>query len=148
MKTYLRWGKFNLVGAMGMVVQLGVLAVLNRCTGGRYLVASAVALEVTLVHNFLWHRRFTWRERREGGAGSVRRFLRFQLSNGMVSLVGNLVLMRLLVRGAHVPVVAANVGAILCCSTVNFFVGDRWIFGGATAHHLRRREIDGVETGA
>ena len=29
MKTFIRWGKFNLVGAMGMVVQLTALAALK-----------------------------------------------------------------------------------------------------------------------
>ena len=30
MNPLIRWGKFNLVGAMGMVVQLGALAAINR----------------------------------------------------------------------------------------------------------------------
>jgi putative flippase GtrA len=30
MNTLIRWGKFNLVGAIGMVVQLAALALLNR----------------------------------------------------------------------------------------------------------------------
>ena len=32
--TLARWCKFNVVGAMGMVVQLAALAVLNKCCGG------------------------------------------------------------------------------------------------------------------
>ena len=36
MNAFIRWGKFNLVGAMGMVVQLGALACcgpLSLCIG-------------------------------------------------------------------------------------------------------------------
>jgi hypothetical protein len=47
--TFIRWLKFNLVGAMGMIVQLGALALFNRLTAGRYLLASAAALEVRLL---------------------------------------------------------------------------------------------------
>jgi len=39
MNTLARWGKFNLVGVMGMVAQLGSLAVLNRIVPGHYLAA-------------------------------------------------------------------------------------------------------------
>jgi hypothetical protein len=34
MNTLARWGKFNLVGVMGMVAQLGSLAVHNRIVPG------------------------------------------------------------------------------------------------------------------
>jgi hypothetical protein len=45
MNTLLRWGKFNLVGAMGMGLQLASLALFNRWTSGHYLYASAAAIE-------------------------------------------------------------------------------------------------------
>ena len=36
--------------------------------------------------------------------------------------------MRILVGEAHVPVLAANTIAILCCSIVNFFLSNEWVF--------------------
>jgi putative flippase GtrA len=127
MNTLIRWGKFNLVGAMGMVVQLGALAVFNRWAAGHYLCAAAAAIEVTLLHNFVWHLHFTWRDRR-GDSVVLGQLIRFHLSNGLVSMLGNLALMRLLVQGAGLPVVAANCIAILCCSIVNFCLGNSWAF--------------------
>lgn len=124
--TLLRWLKFNLVGAIGMVLQLAALALFNRILGGRYLLASAAAVELTLLHNFLWHLHLTWRDRRTGSP--LRQLLRFHLSNGLVSLLGNLVLMRLLIQHAHLPLLVANAIAILCCSVANFCLGDRWAF--------------------
>ncbi len=126
MNPLLRWGKFNMVGALGMAVQLGSLAVFNRMAAGHYLIATAAAIELTLLHNFAWHLHFTWRDRREGSA--VGQLVRFHLSSGMVSLAGNLALMRLLVHGRHLPVVLANGIAIVCCSVVNFCLGDAWAF--------------------
>ena len=127
MNTFIRWGKFNLVGAMGMVLQLGALAVFNHAAPGHYLLASAAALELTLLHNFVWHLHYTWRERRHDSALPAQ-LLRFHLSNGLVSMVGNLALMRILVQHAHLPVLASNGIAILCCSMVNFCFGENWTF--------------------
>ena len=131
MNTFIRWGKFNLVGAMGMAVQLAALALLNRLWAGHYLIASAAALELTLLHNFVWHLHYTWRDRRDHSA-LLAQLVRFHLSNGLVSLVGNLALMRLLVQEAHLPILASNCIAILCCSVINFCLGDGWGFASRT----------------
>ena len=127
MNTLVRWGKFNLVGAVGMAVQLGALALINRLAPGHYMLATAAALEITLLHNFVWHLHYTWRDRRCRSA-LIGQLIRFHLSNGMVSMIGNLALMPVLVEGARIPVVAANAIAILCCSIVNFLLGDLWAF--------------------
>ena len=131
MNTFIRWCKFNLVGAMGMAVQLAALALFNRLTAGRYLLASAAALELTLLHNFAWHLRYTWRDRRDGSALPVQ-LVRFHLSNGLVSMLGNLALMRILVHEARMPLLASNSIAILCCSIVNFCLGNNWAFAPST----------------
>ena len=58
--------------------------------------------------------------------------VRFQLSNGLVSLVGSLALMRVLVQEARLPVLVANGIAILCCSVANFCLGNCWVFAAGT----------------
>ncbi len=127
MSRVVRWLKFNLVGAMGALLQLAALALLHRRIPGHNLLASAAAVELALLHNFAWHSRYTWRDRHENTA-SLPRLVRFHLSNGAVSMVGNLSLIRLLVQGAHVPLIPANGIAILSCSIVNFALGDVWAF--------------------
>lgn len=127
MNTLVRWLKFNLVGAVGMVVQLGALALFNRLWVGHYLYASAAAVELTLLHNFMWHLHYTWKDRSDRSA-TPGRLLRFHLSNGLVSMLGNLALMRVLVQDAHAPLLIANCIAILCCSLVNFCLGNEWVF--------------------
>jgi putative flippase GtrA len=139
MTHFRRWIKFNLVGALGMAVQLAALCCLNRLLGHRYLLASAIALEVTLLHNFLWHVRYTWRDRRDGSS-RFRQLLRFHLSNGLISLIGNLALMRLLVQGAHLPLLLANAIAILTCSLANFSLGHQWAFAAAEVPALQATE--------
>lgn len=128
MNILVRWVRFNLVGAMGMAVQLGALALLSRCDGGHYLAASTVAVELAVLHNFVWHLHVTWPDRR-GHSAVLGQLVRFHLANGLVSIFGNLALMRLLVGNAHLPVLVANGIAIVCCSVVNFGLSHIWAFG-------------------
>ncbi|HEX3966939.1 MAG TPA: GtrA family protein [Edaphobacter sp.] len=127
MNTFTRWWKFNLVGAMGMALQLVALALINRWSRGHYLYAAAAALELVLLHNFVWHSHYTWHDRRNESTLFCQ-LLRFHLSNGLVSMLGNLVLMRILVNEVRLPVLGANGIAILCCSIFNFCLGNRWAF--------------------
>lgn len=135
MNIFIRWARFNLVGVMGMVLQLGVLAGLNRLGDCHYLWATAIAIELTLLHNFVWHVHYTWRDRRDGSA-AVTQLFRFHLSNGLVSMLGNLGLMRILVGVAHVPILISNGIAILFCSIVNFCFGNNWAFAVDGSAHM------------
>jgi putative flippase GtrA len=133
MSALIRWGKFNLVGAIGMALQLGALAVFSRLAPRHYLCATAAAIELTLLHNFVWHLHYTWRDRRDDST-LLAQLIRFHLSNGLVSMLGNLGLMCVLVHGAHLPLLFANASAILACSLVNFCLGNRWAFAKAQRH--------------
>jgi putative flippase GtrA len=131
MSAFTRWIKFNLVGMMGMAVQLAALALFKRWMPGHYLCATAAAVELTLLHNFTWHLHYTWRDRRQTGSW-LKQLARFHLSSGLVSMLGNLMLMRLLMQAAHLPLLAANITAILCCGLMNFWLGNCWAFAGAS----------------
>ena len=63
-ETFGRWAKFNGVGLAGVAVQLTVLAALLAVTDLPLGVATALAVEATLLHNFVWHQQVTWRDRR------------------------------------------------------------------------------------
>jgi len=189
--TFIRWCKFNLVGGMGIVVQFAALFLLKGALHFNYLLATAIAVEAAVVHNFVWHEQFTWVDRlpphplREdtirtkaetirisadtsrirrclqasrknsnlasplgaaeadpifsascsAAAGtaeryrqSFRRLLRFNLTNGAVSILGNLALMKVMVGEGHMNYLLANAIAITLCSLANFLVSDAWVF--------------------
>lgn len=127
MTALIRWCKFNLVGAMGMAVQLAALALITRLAPSHYLAATAAAIELALLHNFVWHLHYTWCDRRDNST-LLTQLPRFHLSNGLVSMLGNVALMPILVHTARIPLLIANSIAILCCSIVNFCLGDNWAF--------------------
>lgn len=125
---YLRLLKFSLVGGLGLVVQLSALAALTAMKIN-YLLATSLAVEAAILHNFIWHRRFTWADRTgEGMRDGLSALLRFHVSNGSISLVGNLVLIWILVARFGLPVLPANLAAIAACFAANFLASDRWVF--------------------
>jgi putative flippase GtrA len=128
MNRWLRFLAFNIVGLGGAAVQLASLALL-MAWGLHYLAATAAAVLLSVVHNFLWHRLWTWRDRR-GCAPST--FIRFALANGAVSLAGNLGVMATLVAGAGMPPIAANLVSMAVCGLLNFWIGDAFVFTRGT----------------
>lgn len=125
MPPWRRFVRFNAVSAIGIGVQLAVLTSLTQC-GVPYLVATTIAVGAAVMHNFAWHRRWTWRDRR--GSSARAQFASFALANGAVSLVTNLAVMAALVSGAHLPPPIANLTAIATAGLVNFALGDRLVF--------------------
>ena len=123
--TATRWLKFNLVDGMGIAVQLLMLVVLKSGLHIHYLVAIALAVEAAVAHNFLWHKRFTWADR--AGLGFAR-FCKFNLTSGLFSIAGNVLLMKLLVALGHMNYLVANGITITSCSVVNFLVSDGFVF--------------------
>ena len=128
-QSFLRWLKFNAVGGIGIAVQLAALALFRSALHLGYLLSTALAVETAVIHNFLWHERFTWADR------PARRFLhslarlgKFNTSNGLVSLAGNVLIMRVLVGQFHMNYMIANLIAVATCSIVNFLLSDRFVF--------------------
>lgn len=128
-RTGVRWLKFNAVGAGGIVVQLLALALLKSGLRLDYLLATALAVEAAVVHNYFWHERFTWADRTTGS--SWVRFAKFNLTTGLLSILGNVLVMRVLVGGIHLNYFVANMLTIATCSIVNFLVSDRFVFEGS-----------------
>jgi putative flippase GtrA len=127
--TVIRWCKFNLVGGMGILVQFAALVLLKSLLGFDYLFSTAVAVEAAVVHNFVWHEQFTWADRiHVSWRSSFLRFVRFNLTTGAVSILGNLALMKVMVGQGHMNYLVANGIAIALCSIANFLVSDEWVF--------------------
>ena len=122
------------------MVQFVALFLLKSGMHFDYLLATAIAVEAAVVHNFVWHEQFTWVDRVRANRTtpdrmpsvwrrSLRRFLRFNLTNGAVSILGNLSLMTVMVGAGHMNYLFANGIAIALCSLANFLVSDEWVFG-------------------
>ncbi len=127
-----RWATFNLVGIMGVGVQIITLVMLRGWAQMDYLPATAWAVEAAILHNFVWHERWTWGDwTASHGSGRLVRLLRFNLTIGALSIGQNLFFMELLVGRLEVHYLVANLITIGCCSLVNFVASDRVVFRDA-----------------
>ena len=130
MSVWQRFVRFNVVSGGGILVQLTMLTILTHAAHLSYLPATGLSVATAVVHNFLWHRRWTWSDR--DGRGVVSAFGAFAAVNGTVSLVTNLVVMAALVSGAGLQAVPANLIAVASAGLVNFWAGDRLVFAART----------------
>ena len=126
-----RWLAFNGVGTIGVALQLAVLAMLTRGVGLHPLIATAIAVEAAILHNFLWHQRWTWRDRPSRSARvTAARLLRFHTMNGAISMVGNLTIVAILTP-LGIRALPANAVAIAVCSLANFVASETIVFRAA-----------------
>lgn len=127
--VFRHWLKFNAVGAIGIGVQLAILVLLRSGLGLNYLLATFLAVETTILHNFVWHERWTWRDNTQASPGRLLyRLISFNFTTGAVSLAGNLLLMRALVGSFHLNYFLANLLSIAGCALLNFAVSHWFVF--------------------
>lgn len=129
--------RFNVVGILGFALQSGALFVLTHGPHPvGYLVATAAAVELAVLNNFVWHQRWTWKDRPSATTGeTLRRLVKFNITNGAVSIAGNLGFMSILVGHLGLPIAIAYVTSVTACAVCNFFLADRIAFqiGSASA---------------
>jgi len=125
-RMLIRWLRFNTVGAAGVAAQLGTLWFLTRVLGMEYIIATMVAVEAAVLHNFAWHEAWTWRGMPI--AGRWRRLARFHLANGLVSVASNTVLTLLFTESARLPLLVSNLAAIVVTALLNFALADAFVF--------------------
>src|SRR5262245_54964395 len=87
-----RLSLFLAVGWLGFILQLAALALLVSVAQWPWLPATVVAVELAVIHNFCWHERVTWRDRRtrpglarSGTVAMLSRFVRFNVATGITS---------------------------------------------------------------
>jgi len=124
-KLATRFGKFGLVGVLGAIIQLAAATLLVRFFRFTAVVATALAVEVAILHNLAWHERFTWRDRK---GNAFERSCRFHAANGLVSFFGNTILVYWFCKGLNWTALESESIAIVACSAVNFWLADRWVW--------------------
>ena len=126
----LHWIKFNVVGVGGFALQASALFVLTHTTHSiSYLAATALAVELAVLNNFVWHQLWTWKDRPSlTPIATLRRLAKFNITTGLVSIAGNLVFMSILVGRLGFAIVLANLISVVACSLLNFILADRIAF--------------------
>jgi dolichol-phosphate mannosyltransferase len=121
-----RFVRFAAVGTLGVVVNTLVLLMLREHAGWPYLLASALAIETAIMHNFILNDLWTFRDHIRRGESTIwRRFGRFQT----VSLGGtvvNLAVLWLLHGLLGFPLLASNLVGIGGAVLYNYAANKLW----------------------
>ena len=119
--------KYYLVGASGILVNLGILFILTEFVGLWYLLSSTIAIYVSITTNFLLNKTWTFRDT----AIKQRDFLMYGKFI-VVSLVGmgiQLGFNYMFVEKLSVYYLLAALISIMIASSVNFVLNRRLTFG-------------------
>lgn len=122
-----RFSAFVFVGLVGFVVQMVALIAMTAWLRWPYPLATILAVEAAVLHNFAWHERWTWTDRSTPGGGT-RRLLRFHAGAGLTSMAGTLLVTVAAVESLGLHPAAANAVAVVLTSAANFTLADRWVF--------------------
>lgn len=119
--------KFGTVGASGVAVNLIVLTLLKITVGA--LVANAIAQELSIVNNFVWNDRFTFRSfsahDRFFDLKRLCRFVKYNLVS-LLSLSVNETVFYIAFSQFHVYYITSALLAIATAFVVNYFGSSRW----------------------
>ncbi len=119
-----RMARFGAVGALGVVVNSLALFLAHGIAGLPLLVASPLAVEVAVLHNFAWNDRWTFR----ASGFSLRRLGKFNLTSlGGLAIASGV--LYLLVAYAGVHYLLANLAGIALATLWNFTTSLLWTWG-------------------
>ncbi|MCL4498948.1 MAG: GtrA family protein [Chloroflexi bacterium] len=122
--TRIGWGRvirFGIVGLSGTVVNLIVIHFLFGQLHWSPTIAAAIAVEVSVVNNFIWNNRWTFGHR----TISLVRFFRFNLAS-LGGLVITTIIFTVLVQWFRLHYIVADIVAIGAATSWNFVASIFW----------------------
>jgi len=120
----IRFIKFSVVGASGVFVNEGLLALLTEIYSVPVTIAGAIAIELSILSNFMLNNFWTWRDFR--AKSFIKRLLQYHSVSFIAGLVNYVILISLTYIGLHHLV--ANLIGIACATLINFVLNNHWTF--------------------
>jgi len=126
--------RFLLVGASGAIVNIGLLALQERVFhigegSPMLLLANAVAVETSIINNFLWNDRYTFGHVRRASKPGIRsKFSRLGRYNllSLVTFFVNEAIFYLLTQRFNFNSILSSMLAIVVSFAVNYLGSSRW----------------------
>ncbi len=134
-KTYIRQNifqprilKFAVVGLSGVIVNMGLLYLLTRFGGLYYIVSSVIAIEVSILTNFVLNDIWTWKDREK--KSYWKRMLQYHISVGITAVLANWLLLIFFTEAVGLHYMLANLIGISVGMLFNYTLNDLWTFRG------------------
>ena len=122
LRSWMRFIKFNIVGLTGVFVNQGILMLLTSL-GLYYLYSGIVAIEVSIISNFLLNDLWTFRDRRSGHI--LKRLVKFNILM-LIGLVINLLILYALTDLASLHYTISNLFGIGIASIARYLMSIKW----------------------
>ncbi|WP_292730832.1 glycosyltransferase family 2 protein [Methanoculleus sp.] len=123
--------RFGLVGLSGILVNMGLLYALTEVAGLYYLVSALIAIELSIMSNFVWNDVWTFRSAKDLRIGrNLLRFWSFQAVS-MGGLAINVAILYLLADAAGVYYLIANLAGISIAFAWNYAANRHYTWRGA-----------------
>jgi len=116
--------KFCIVGTSGVFVNMGLLIILTRMFGLLLEYASPIAIELSIISNFLLNSIWTFRARIVK-TSLLKRFFRFHIVALSAGIVNYIILLSLH-YGLRLMDIIANLIGIAAATIVNYVLNSRW----------------------
>ena len=130
--------KFAVVGGSGVVVNMGCFFLLTRYGGLNIKFASPIAIEVSILTNFILNNLWTFRNRKTP-VPFYSRLLRYHLVTGLAGIVNYFTLL-LLANVFGIPDMVANLIGIILGTLINFFLNSLWTWRVTTERKTMAEE--------
>jgi putative flippase GtrA len=118
--------KFSIVGVSGILVNMGILFILTEYFHILYLISSIIAIEISIISNFLLNDLWTWRDRTK--KKFIYRFLQYHISVGITAVLVNWGILLILTELFNVYYLISNLIGIGVGTLSNYIINDLWTF--------------------
>mgnify|MGYP005858084913 CR=1 FL=1 len=118
--------KFAIVGGLGILVNMGLLYIFTEAAKLNYKLSSVIAIEISIITNFLINDAWTWKDRIKERFFS--RMLRYHVSAGITATVFNWGLLVLLTEVFGVYYLLSNIAGISIGTISNYILNNFWTF--------------------
>lgn len=128
-KKYTRIIKFLSVGLSGVIVNLGSLYILKEFLKLNYLVAGVIAIELSIINNFILNSFWTWKDRLIPSLKIfLLRFIKFNISTGLSIMIINSGLLWILTEYFGIYYIISQSIGIIAGTIINFLLYHFWVF--------------------
>jgi dolichol-phosphate mannosyltransferase len=118
--------KFSIVGASGVLMNMGMLFFLTEVLNLFYLVSSILAIEISIITNFILNDLWTWHDRKKENLFT--RLMRYHFSVGITAVIINWLLLIILTEFFGLYYLISNLIGISAGTLSNFVINDLWTF--------------------
>jgi len=121
--------KFLIVGMSGLIVNIGSLYILKEFCKLHYLLAGFMAIELSIINNFLLNSFWTWKDRKVVSLKIfLFRLIKFNISTGLTTLFINLFVLWVLTEFLHIYYLFSQLIGIILGTIINYLIYYYWVF--------------------